>query len=54
MLCKKPWIVPIPGSTKPERIRENAASAGIMLNRQELEQMDSLLDGMDFDVFGKK
>lgn len=54
MLCKKPWIVPIPGSTKPERIRENAAAAGIMLNRQELEQMDSLLDGMDFDVFGKK
>ena len=54
MLCKKLWIVPIPGSSKPERIRENAAAAGILLNRQELEQLDGLLDGMDFDVFGKQ
>lgn len=23
MLCKKPWIIPIPGSRKPERLQEN-------------------------------
>lgn len=23
MLCKKPFIIPIPGSRKPERLKEN-------------------------------
>ena len=27
MLCKKPWIVPIPGTRKVERMQENAGSA---------------------------
>lgn len=27
MLCKKPWIVPIPGSRKVERLKENAGAA---------------------------
>ena len=27
MLCKKPWIVPIPGTRKRERLLENAGAA---------------------------
>src|SRR5579885_2892943 len=33
LLAKKPWIVPIPGTTKPERLEENIAAAEIELTR---------------------
>lgn len=52
MLCKKPWIVPIPGSRKPERLRENLASADIVLTPDEVAMLDKKLDSMDFLVFG--
>ena len=32
MLCKKPYIVPIPGSRKVERMRENAGAAEVILS----------------------
>jgi aryl-alcohol dehydrogenase-like predicted oxidoreductase len=31
MMCKKPWIVPIPGTRKQERLIENAGAAEIQL-----------------------
>lgn len=52
MLCKKPWIIPIPGSRKPGRLKENAQSAKIVLTGEELEQIDRALDKMDLLVFG--
>lgn len=52
MMCKKPWIVPIPGTTKKERMLENAGASDIVLNTSEISKIDSALDGMDFDVFG--
>ena len=52
MLCKKPYIVPIPGSRKPERLRENLGSADIILTQDEIKNIDAKLDGMDFLVFG--
>ncbi len=52
MLCKKPWIIPIPGSRKPERLRENLNSAQITLTAEELKTIDEKLDSMDFLVFG--
>ncbi len=53
MLCKKPWIVPIPGTRKISRMEENAASAGIKLTAEEVNHLDNLLDtiGMS-EVFG--
>jgi aryl-alcohol dehydrogenase-like predicted oxidoreductase len=39
-LAQKPWIVPIPGTTKPERLRENVAAADIELSADELHQID--------------
>lgn len=52
MLCKKPWIVPIPGTTKSERIRENAEAADVVLTAEEIQNIDTKLDTMDLQVFG--
>lgn len=53
MLCKKPYIVPIPGSRKAERLRENALSAKIRLTAQEVKDIDAALDNMEMSsVFG--
>ena len=53
MTCKKPYIVPIPGSRKVERIRENAGAADIDLTAQEVASIDEKLDHMEMSgVFG--
>nr|WP_275060911.1 aldo/keto reductase [Enorma massiliensis] len=52
MLCKKPWIIPIPGSRKPERLRENLGAAQVTLTAEEVARIDAALDGMDLAVFG--
>ncbi len=53
MLCKKPWIVPIPGSRKVERMKENAGAADIRLTEDELKKLDIALDNMKMsEVFG--
>ena len=53
MICKKPYIVPIPGSRKVERIRENAGAADIELTAQEVASIDEKLDHMEMSgVFG--
>lgn len=44
MLCKKPWIVPIPGTRRPERLRENTGAADMMLSPQEVETLDAILE----------
>lgn len=52
MLCKKPYIIPIPGSRKPHRLKENFDAQTIMLSSEEIAQIDKLLDGLDLKVFG--
>lgn len=52
MLRKKPWIVPIPGSRKPERLRENLGAADVELTADEVARIDELLGGLDLMVFG--
>jgi Predicted oxidoreductases (related to aryl-alcohol dehydrogenases) len=53
MLCKKPYLVPIPGSRKTERMRENAGAADIALTASEVTALDEALDTMEMsDVFG--
>ena len=53
MLNKKPWIVPIPGSRKPERMKENFDSSKITLTPDEVEKIDDALDNMKMsEVFG--
>ena len=53
MLCKKPWIVPIPGTRREERMSENAGAAAVKLSADEVEALDSALDRMELSaVFG--
>lgn len=53
MLCKKPWIVPIPGTRKLDRLQENAGATDVMLTNAEVKQIDKALDAMPMsDVFG--
>lgn len=52
MLCKKPFIVPIPGSRKPERLKENLNAANIHLTANEIAAIDKSLDTMTIPVFG--
>ena len=52
MICKKDFIVPIPGSRKLSRLEENFNAAKIQLTKEEIENIDNQLETMDFDVFG--
>ena len=53
MLCKKPYIVPIPGTTKLERLAENLGAAEVALSVNEVKALDNALDNMEMsDVFG--
>ena len=53
MLCKKSYIVPIPGSRKLARIGENLGSADVHLTAEEVRQIDDALDHMEMStVFG--
>jgi aryl-alcohol dehydrogenase-like predicted oxidoreductase len=40
LLAQKPWIVPIPGTTKLHRLQENLAAASVELNQDELHDID--------------
>lgn len=46
MMCRKPWIVPIPGTRNVSRMEENAKASDIILTPQEVEQIDGALDQM--------
>jgi aryl-alcohol dehydrogenase-like predicted oxidoreductase len=53
MMCKKPWIVPIPGTRKSERLTENAGAADVELSITEVAKLDKALDEMEMsEVFG--
>jgi aryl-alcohol dehydrogenase-like predicted oxidoreductase len=41
VLAQKPWIVPIPGTTKLHRLQENVASASIELSEGDLREIES-------------
>lgn len=53
MLCKKPWIVPIPGTRKLERLKENAGAAEVKLTEAEVQTLDDALEQIEMsEVFG--
>jgi hypothetical protein len=41
VLAQKPWIVPIPGTTKLHRLQENVAAASIELREGDLREIES-------------
>jgi aryl-alcohol dehydrogenase-like predicted oxidoreductase len=46
LLAQKPWIVPIPGTTKPHRLEENLGGADITLTADDLRELDRLAKGV--------
>ena len=44
LLAQKPWIVPIPGTTKLHRLKENNGSASIELTGEELTDISNALE----------
>ena len=40
LLAQRPWIVPIPGTTKLHRVEENIAAADVELTQEELDEIE--------------
>lgn len=47
LLEQKPWIVPIPGTTKLHRLKENIESQAIQLESEHLEKIENALSTID-------
>ena len=43
LLAQKPWIVPIPGSRKLERLEENIGSVDIKLTPDDLNEIENAM-----------
>jgi aryl-alcohol dehydrogenase-like predicted oxidoreductase len=46
LLAQKPWIVPIPGTTKLKRLDENVGATALELTSEELREIDSITAGI--------
>jgi aryl-alcohol dehydrogenase-like predicted oxidoreductase len=47
LLAQKPWIVPIPGTTKAHRLEENIGAAEIVLSVEDLRQIGEAISAID-------
>ena len=47
LLAQKPWIVPIPGTTKLHRLEENIASTEVVLSADDLQQINNALSKIE-------
>ena len=46
LLAQKPWIVPIPGTTKLHRLEENLGGASVELTADDLREIGDALAGV--------
>jgi aryl-alcohol dehydrogenase-like predicted oxidoreductase len=49
LLAQKPWIVPIPGTTKLHRLQENLGAANVELSQGDLKQIDEASSSMKLE-----
>jgi aryl-alcohol dehydrogenase-like predicted oxidoreductase len=47
LLAQRPWIVPIPGTTKPHRLEENLGAADTELTDEDLNEIESATSQME-------
>ena len=47
LLAQKPWIVPIPGTTKLHRMEENIGAAAVELSKSDLGEIEKALAGIE-------
>jgi aryl-alcohol dehydrogenase-like predicted oxidoreductase len=46
-LAQKPWIVPIPGTTKLHRLEENLGGASVVLTPADLAQIENPVSAVE-------
>jgi aryl-alcohol dehydrogenase-like predicted oxidoreductase len=46
LLAQKPWIVPIPGTTKLERLEDNIGAAAVELTRDDLREIEGVVSAV--------
>lgn len=49
LLAQKPWIVPIPGTTKLNRLTENIGAVNIVLTASDLQQIETAAGGITIE-----
>jgi aryl-alcohol dehydrogenase-like predicted oxidoreductase len=49
LLAQKPWIVPIPGTTKVHRLVENLGAVGVEISESDLKQIDEASSSMKLE-----
>jgi len=55
MINKKPYIIPIPGTRKSTRLKENLDAANILLTKEEIAKIDAILDKIPMSsLYGRK
>lgn len=52
LLAQKPFIVPIPGTTKPHRLKENIGAVDIKLTEKDLAELQQAL--LEIDIVGDR
>lgn len=55
VLAQKPWIVPIPGTTRMHRLEENLAAADVVLDEKDLHSLNEALQRVEIvgDRYGE-
>lgn len=53
-ITKKPYLVPIPGTTKKERVRENFHAVNVELSPDEMQEIEEALSHMDIVGMGRE
>ena len=49
VLSRKPWFVPIPGTTKLHRLDENVGAATLHLTNQDLREIEDISSGITIE-----
>ena len=49
LLAQKPWIVPIPGTTKLHRLEENLGAAAVTMTKADLGEIEKSVSGIAFE-----
>jgi aryl-alcohol dehydrogenase-like predicted oxidoreductase len=52
LLAQKPWIVPIPGTTKLHRLEENLGAVNVEMTEDDLMQIDEAASGLKLEGAG--
>ena len=52
-ITKKPYMIPIPGTTKKERVKENFEAVNVELTDTEMQEIEEALSGLDIVGMGR-